>query len=308
MLGVAGYVEEERERTMNYVNKDTRPTLSYEIFPPNTEVGDEKLIAVLDDLKNLHPAFISVTCSNKHRNIEETTVKIANYVQNELHIPTKAHLPALYLSKEQVRQVIDSLDQLGIHKLLALRGDIIEGAEPKRDFSYASDVVRFVKDYAPHFEISGACYPEVHPDSPNQVQDIRYLKEKVDAGCSNLITQLFLDNRIFYEFHEKCALANIEVPIIAGVMPIINRKQALRLLNTNSTRIPKKFKAILDKYEHDPVALRDAGLAYALNQIVDLVTQGADGIHLYTMNQSHTAKYIEDAAGSLFRSSVYTDV
>lgn len=292
---------------MNYVNRDKRPSLSYEIFPPNTQVGDEKIIGVLDELRDLHPAFISVTCSNKARNIEDTTIKLANYVQNNLHIPTKAHLPAIYLTKAQVRNVIDQLDELGIHKLLALRGDKLEDLEPAGDFHYASEVVQFVKEYAPHFQVSGACYPESHPDSPSQVQDIRYLKEKVDAGCESLITQFFLDNEIFYSFHEKCTLANINVPIIAGVMPIINRNQALRLLNSNSTKIPRKFKAILDKYEHDPIALKEAGLAYALNQIVDLVTQGAEGIHLYTMNQSNTAKFIETAASALFKSTVYSD-
>lgn len=286
-------------------HEDKRPTLSYEIFPPNTQVGDEKLIAVLDELKSLKPAFISVTCSNKQRNIEETTIKLSNYVQNTLYIPTKAHLPAIYLSKEQVKSVIHELDQLGIHKLLALRGDILEDLPPKGDFKYASEVVSFVKEFAPHFEISGACYPEAHPDSPSQVQDIKNLKNKVDAGCSSLITQFFLDNEIFYDFHEKCTLANIEVPILAGVMPIINRNQALRLLSSNSTTIPRKFRALLDKYEHDPIALRDAGLAYALNQIVDLVTQGVDGVHLYTMNQAYTANYIENAASSLFNSSIY---
>lgn len=282
-----------------------RPTLSYEIFPPNTQVGDEKIITVLDELKSLKPEFISVTCSNKQRNIEETTIKLSNYVQNTLHIPTKAHLPAIYLSKEQVKSVIDRLDELGIHKLLALRGDILEDLPPVGDFKYATELVHFVKEYAPHFQISGACYPEVHPDSPSQLQDIKYLKEKVDAGCELLVTQFFLDNNVFYEFQEKCALAGIEAPILAGVMPIINRNQALRLLTSNATAIPRKFKAILDKYEHDPIALRDAGLAYALNQIVDLVTEGASGIHLYTMNQSNTALYIEQAARSLFSSPVY---
>ena len=145
----------------------------------------------------------------------------------------------------------------------------------------------------------------MHPDSPSQLQDIKFLKEKVDAGCELLVTQFFLDNNVFYDFQEKCAIAGIEAPILAGVMPIINRNQALRLLTSNATAIPRKFKAILDKYEHDPVSLRDAGLAYALNQIVDLVTEGVSGIHLYTMNQSNTALYIENAARSLFSSPIY---
>lgn len=278
------------------------PSLSYEVFPPNTQVGAERLTHTLNDLAELKPDFISVTCSNRQPNIEETTLKVANHVQNTLHIPTIAHLPAMYLSKERVADSLDSLDQLGIRRVLALRGDILEGLEPVGDFSYAEELIHFIKERKPHFDITAACYPEVHPDAPNAVADIRFLKRKVDAGVDRLITQLFFDNDCFYHFQEKCALANIEVPILAGIMPIVNRNQALRLLTTcETTKLPRKFKAILDKYEHEPQALRAAGLAYALDQIVDLITQGADGIHLYTMNQSDTAHYIADAAKALFK-------
>lgn len=276
-------------------------SLSFEIFPPNTQVGEEKLLTTLEQLGDLTPDFISVTCSNNKRNIEETTLKVAGYVKKHLQIPTIAHLPACYLSKQQVTDILNQLDQLGIRQVLALRGDIDPQIPPTADFSYASDLVAFIKDSAPDFAISGACYPEVHPESANHVTDVLHLKEKVDCGCEQLISQLFFDNEAFYRFQESCQLANIQVPILAGIMPIVNRKQALRIIQTADAKLPKKFLAILDKYEYDPIALRDAGLAYAVDQIVDLVTQDAAGVHLYTMNNAATARQIYQATASLFR-------
>ena len=277
------------------------PSLSFEVFPPNPEVGNDKIIAALKDMPGLAPHFISVTASNNKFNIKETTVRLADYIQNDLEIPTIAHLPAIYLTKEKVAETIADLDKVGVQKILALRGDIIPGVEPQKDFRYATDLIEFIKEQAPHFDIVGACYPEGHPDSPNQISDIQNLKKKVDAGCSSLVTQLFFDNERFYDFQDKCTLAGIDVPIHAGIMPILNRNQALRLLKTcENIHLPRKFKAILDKYENDPESLRAAGLAYAVDQIVDLVTQDVAGVHLYTMNNADTAQYIHQATHALF--------
>ena len=277
------------------------PSLSFEVFPPNPEVGNDKIIAALKDMQGLAPHFISVTASNNKFNIKETTVRLADYIQNDLEIPTIAHLPAIYLTKDKVAETIADLDKVGVQKILALRGDIIPGVEPQKDFRYATDLIEFITEQAPHFDIIGACYPEGHPDSPNQISDIQNLKRKVDAGCSSLVTQLFFDNERFYDFQDKCTLAGIDVPIHAGIMPILNRNQALRLLKTcENIHLPRKFKAILDKYEHDPESLRAAGLAYAVDQIVDLVTQDVAGVHLYTMNNADTAKYIHQATHALF--------
>ena len=277
------------------------PSLSFEVFPPNPEVGNDKIIAALKDMQGLAPHFISVTASNNKFNIKETTVRLADYIQNDLEIPTIAHLPAIYLTKDKVAETIADLDKVGVQKILALRGDIIPGVDPQKDFRYATDLIEFITEQAPHFDIVGACYPEGHPDSPNQISDIQNLKKKVDAGCSSLVTQLFFDNERFYDFQDKCTLAGIDVPIHAGIMPILNRNQALRLLKTcENIHLPRKFKAILDKYENDPESLKAAGLAYAVDQIVDLVTQDVAGVHLYTMNNAETAQYIHQATHALF--------
>lgn len=277
------------------------PSLSFEVFPPNPEVGNDKIISALQNMQDLAPHFISVTASNNKFNIKETTVRLADYIQNDLEIPTIAHLPAIYLTKDKVAETIADLDKVGVQKILALRGDIIPGVEPQKDFRYATDLIEFITEQAPHFDIVGACYPEGHPDSPNQISDIQNLKKKVDAGCSSLVTQLFFDNERFYDFQDKCTLAGIDVPIHAGIMPILNRNQALRLLKTcENIHLPRKFKAILDKYENDPESLRAAGLAYAVDQIVDLVTQDVAGVHLYTMNNADTAQYIHQATHALF--------
>ena len=277
------------------------PSLSFEVFPPNPEVGNDKIIAALKDMQGLAPHFISVTASNNKFNIKETTVRLADYIQNDLEIPTIAHLPAIYLTKDKVAETIADLDKVGVQKILALRGDIMPGVEPQKDCRYATDLIEFITEQAPHFDIVGACYPEGHPDSPNQISDIQNLKRKVDAGCSSLVTQLFFDNERFYDFQDKCTLAGIDVPIHAGIMPILNRNQALRLLKTcENIHLPRKFKAILDKYENDPESLRAAGLAYAVDQIVDLVTQDVAGVHLYTMNNADTAQYIHQATHALF--------
>lgn len=278
------------------------PSLSFEVFPPNPAVGNEKILQALESMQTLAPHFISVTASNNKYNIKETTVALADHIQNDLAIPTIAHLPAIYLTKEKVAETIVALDEVGVKRILALRGDIIPDVEPQKDFRYATDLIAFIKDQAPHFEIVGACYPEGHPDSPNQILDIQHLKKKVDAGCSSLVTQLFFDNERFYDFQDKCTLAGIDVPIHAGIMPILNRNQALRLLKTcENIHLPRKFKAILDKYEHDPESLRAAGLAYAVDQIVDLVTQDVAGIHLYTMNNAEVAHQVHQATEPLFK-------
>lgn len=276
------------------------PTLSFEVFPPNSQTGTANLTATLDQLEGLDPSFISVTASNHKLDYEKTTIDLAKYVHDKLQCPTMVHMPAAYVTKKEVKDVLDQLEKMHINQVLALRGDIIDGYVPETDFKYASDLTRYIKEQKPYFEVSGACYPEVHPDSKNRIDDVKHLKDKVDSGCDQLITQLFYDNDAFYRFQEECAIADINVPILAGIMPIVNRKQALHIIENSSAHLPKKFINILDKYKDKPVSLKEAGIAYAVDQIVDLVTNDVQGVHLYTMNKSDTAKHIFNNTASLF--------
>jgi len=277
-----------------------KPTLSFEVFPPNSQVGTSKLTATLDQLEGLNPSFISVTASNHKLDYEKTTIDLAKYVHDKLQCPTMVHMPAAYVTKKEVDDVLEQLEKMNINQVLALRGDIVEGYTPETDFKYASDLTRYIKQRKPNFEVSGACYPEVHPDSKNRIDDIKHLKDKIDSGCDQLITQLFYDNEAFYRFQEECAIADINVPILAGIMPIVNRKQALHVIENCSARLPKKFISILDKYKDAPVSLKEAGIAYAVDQIVDLVTNDVEGVHLYTLNKSDTANHIFRNTASLF--------
>ena len=278
-----------------------RQSFSIEVFPPGNRTSQENLYNALREMKDLNPDYISVTCSNLSRNIEDTTLKVTHFIKEELELPCIAHLPAVYLSKRQVLRILNELEHIGVDGLLALRGDIHEDIPPVGDFHYATDLIRFIREYNQKLAIYGACYPEVHPDSKNRVEDLNYLKQKSDSGCEKLITQLFFDNELFYDFREDCEIARIDSQIIAGVMPIVNRNQALRLIQTTKAKLPRKFLAILEKYEHDPTALRDAGLAYAIDQIIDLLTHEVDGIHLYAMNQSDVANHVYAATKSLFK-------
>ncbi|MFT8393100.1 MAG: methylenetetrahydrofolate reductase [NAD(P)H] [Liquorilactobacillus ghanensis] len=274
--------------------------LSFEVFPPKTAVSNQKIYQTLHDLQDLRPNFISVTSSNRTLNFENSTLKLADYVQNTLGIPGVVHLTARYFDKSQIDQVLIELKKLGIKNILVLRGDLAPGCPPKKDFNHASDLMTYIKSQDSSFRLFGACYPESHPESPDKVSDIHHLKAKVAAGCDCLITQMFFSNDTFYQFQENCALADIDVPLLAGIMPIVNRAQALHVLKQSECHLPAKFTLMLDRYQNDPEALRAAGLAYAINQITDLVTNQIAGVHLYTMNQPAVARYIYQATKSLF--------
>lgn len=276
------------------------PTLSYEVFPPSTKEACGRLNTTLKALKSLEPEFISVTCSSQSLNLAAETLKVADYVQNAVQVPTMAHLPALYLSKNDVDEIMPKLRERQVKQVLVLRGDVREKLPVKADFKHASDLVAYIRENYPDFKITGACYPEMHPEAKSMVEDVRNLKLKVDAGCDQLITQLFLNNESFYRFRELCAIANINVPILAGVMPVVSERQVSGILKTSASRVPAKFKTVLDKYQNYPHALREAGITYAIDQIVDLLANEVDGIHLYTMNQADTAWQIKNDIGALF--------
>lgn len=285
-----------------------KTTFSFEVFPPKKTSPIETIYNTLDELKNLKPDFISVTFGAGGSENSETTLSIANRIKTVCGVESVVHLPCINLTKEEATSLLTDFRAAGIENILALRGDKVEGKEPCNDFLHASDLIQFIKEFdtlnqdcsEEKFNIIGACYPEGHPDSPSLVDDIKNLKIKVDAGVSHLISQLFFDNNCFYDFIEKAKIAGINVPIEAGIMPVVNKAQIERMISRCGVVLPKKYTAMMEKYGDNAEAIRDAGIAYAIDQIVDLVSQGVDGIHLYTMNNPFVAKKITQAVESLF--------
>lgn len=276
----------------------TKTVFSLEIFPPKPDCDESVVYSTLDELTDIHPDFISVTYGAGGGKNGCRTIRIASDIVTKYNTASVAHLPCVDLTRAQAVQILDRIKASGIENVLALRGDIPEGSELKGDFYHADELVSFIRENY-NLNIIAACYPETHPESRSAVDDIKHLKHKVDCGVSHLITQLFLDNRHFYEFRERTQLAGINVPIEAGIMPVTNKRQIERMVRLCGVELPPKFRCILDRYEHNPVALRDAGIAYAVDQITDLVAEGADGIHLYTMNNPHIAHKIYDAVKNI---------
>ena len=271
---------------------------SFEVFPPKRTMPIEKIYDTLDELAVLKPDFISVTYG-AGGSASAYTIEIASKIKHDLKTESVDHLTCLYLSEEEAREVLSRIEENGIENVLALRGDSSPDFEPKNRFCYASDLISFIKENNPNLNILGACYPEGHSESLNKIDDLRCLKKKTDAGASHLVSQLFFDNSLFFDFAEKARIAGIEAPIEAGIMPVVNKKQIERMVSLCGASLPEKFLKIMNRYEDNPEALRDAGIAYAVDQIVDLVTRGVDGIHLYTMNNAYIARRICEAVKTI---------
>jgi len=280
--------------------KQEKTVFSFEVFPPKRDTSIETIYKTLDELQDLTPDFISVTYGASGSLADNSTCEIASAIKHKYGIESAAHLTCVNSTKEEVMEVLRWLEENGVENILALRGDLVPDMDPKEDFKYASELITFIKESGYDFGVSGACYPEGHLDSTNQVEDILNLKRKVDAGAEHLISQLFFDNHLFYDFVEKARIAGITVPIEAGIMPVVNKKQIERMVSLCGASLPSKFTKMMSRYEHKPEAMRDAGIAYAVNQIVDLVSQGVDGIHLYTMNNPYIAGRICENVKSLF--------
>ncbi len=236
--------------------------------------------------------------------MDNQTVEIAKKIKNNYGVEPIVHLTCLHYEKEEISALLGQLSEAGIENVLALRGDVNPNVPMKHDFRYANELVayielvEFIKKQG-DFHISGACYPETHLEAPCAVTDIRNLKKKVDAGASHLVSQLFFDNEAFYRFYEKTRIAGIDVPVEAGIMPVTNKAQIERMVNICGATLPKKFEKILHKYEDHKEALFDAGMAYAINQIVDLIANDVDGIHIFTMNNPKVAGRICDGIRNL---------
>lgn len=276
-----------------------KTVFSLEVFPPKKTSPTAAILPTLEQLQSINPDFISVTLGAGGTDHYNGTVSVADLIQNQLHIPAVAHVPGLYQTKQQVLDLLDKLSSINIENVLALRGDRIPDKQPAGDFNHANELVAFIKQNRPNFSIASACYPNCHTEAVDFVDDIGNLKRKVDAGVDHLITQLFFDNQAFYDFKEKTEIAGINVPIEAGIMPCTNRNQIARITQISGVPLPKKFRAIMDRYQDNKEAMRDAGIAFAVDQIIDLVSQGVDGIHLYSMNHAGIARQIWEETHSV---------
>jgi len=276
-------------RVIDVINSET-PTLSIEVFPPKVEAKYETIEKATEEIAALKPGFMSVTYG-AGGGTSDFTVSIAENLQNKYDVPVLAHLSCISSTRDGVRKQLNHMKEVGITNVLALRGDIPEGVEYSADwdYHYATELVKEIKEFDSSICIGGACYPEVHPDSENQIEDIKHLKEKVDAGCEFLTTQMFFDNNIFYNFLYKVREAGITVPIVPGIMPLTNIKQLKRTLALSGTVLPLRFRYLLDKFGSDEAAMKQAGIIYASEQIIDLYSNGIKNVHVYSMNKPEVA-------------------
>ncbi len=270
-----------------------RPMLSMEVFPPKTSDTFETVKEATEKIALLKPSYMSVTYG-AGGGTSEYTAFIAENVQKNYGVPALAHLSCISSKKEDIKHQLDLLKGKGIENILALRGDIPEGMSREHlDYHYASELTREIREYG-HFCIGGACYPESHPESATSFDDIRYLKEKVEAGCEFLTTQMFFDNNVLYNFLYRIREAGITVPVVAGIMPVTNPKSIKRICAISGTALPRRFVRIVDKFGSSPEQMAQAGIAYATEQIVDLYANGVNAVHLYTMNKPEVARRIKE--------------
>ncbi len=271
------------------------PLFSFEFFPPKTPQGEESLFRTIDHLRELNPAFVSVTYG-AGGSTQDKTVELVSRIKHEIGIESMAHLTCVGADREEIRSVLERLHRHGIENVLALRGD------PPRDqphfqrteggFGYAAELVRFIRDCGFDFCLGGACYPEGHIECPDRDQDLQHLCEKVGAGLEFLITQLFFDNASYFTFVDRARDAGIDIPIIAGIMPITNLSQIERFTAMCGATIPTQLRAELEKVRHDEAAVRRIGIAHATTQCRELLEHGVPGIHFYTLNQSPATRAI----------------
>ena len=276
--------------------KTKTPTLSFEVFPPKTSDTYETVKDAAEHIAALGPDFMSVTYG-AGGGTSKYTIDIAADIEERYGVPVIAHLTCVSSSRDTVKARIEDMANAGIKNVLALRGDVPESM--KNDdrslwhYSHAVDLISEIKESGKDFCIGGACYPEVHPESSCQKEDIKHLKEKIDAGCEFLTTQMFFDNNLFYNFMYKIREAGITVPIVAGIMPITNAKQVERAIKLSGSHMPQRFKALVDHFGTDPRAMMQAGIAYSTDQIIDLLANGISAVHVYSMNKPEVAEAIQ---------------
>ena len=272
-------------------------SLSFEVFPPKTDTSFESVKNATEEIARLRPSFMSVTYG-AGGGTSRYTLEIAKNIKESYGVPTLAHLTCVSSTKGTVKRKIEELKTAGIENVMALRGDLTpELADSDRSlwaYRHAVDLVRELKESGADFCIGGACYPEIHPESANQKEDIKHLKEKVDAGCDFLTTQMFFDNNLLYNFLYKIREAGITVPVIPGIMPITNGNQIERAIKLSGSFMPQRFKSLVDKFGTTPAAMKQAGIAYATDQIIDLFANGITNVHVYSMNKPDVAAAIQN--------------
>ena len=276
-----------------------RPTLSFEVFPPKTSDSYQSVARATQEIAALRPDFMSVTYG-AGGGTSDYTVGIASGIRQQYGVDVLAHLTCVSSTRDHVARVLEQLKEKGIQNVLALRGDIPEGGAPAHDYQYAAQLVRDIKAHG-DFCVGGACYPEGHPESPTKNADIDHLKAKVEAGCQFLATQMFFDNNILYNFLYRIREKGITVPVVAGIMPVTNGKQIARICKLSGTYLPERFKAIVDKFGDNPAAMRQAGVAYAAQQIIDLIANGVEHIHIYSMNKPEIAASIQASLSEVLK-------
>lgn len=274
-----------------------KPVLSFEVFPPKKESAYESVEKAASEIAKLSPSFMSVTYG-AGGGTSKYTVDIAAGLARDYGVTSMAHLSCVSSTREHVKDMVEKFKENGIENVLALRGDIPADGHVENDYKYASELVYDLKSMG-DFCIGGACYPEGHPESLNKKEDIRHLKEKVDAGCDFLTTQMFFDNNLFYNFLYRVREAGITVPIVAGIMPVTNANQMKRILSMSGTYLPTRFKMILDKFGDNPAAMKQAGIAYTTEQIIDLVANDIHAIHIYSMNKPDVAAQIKSSVSEI---------
>ena len=283
--------------TSLFENKQ-KTVFSFEVFPPKKTSPIESVYGKLEEICMLRPDFVSVTYGAGGSGGHSRTCEIASKIKNDLGVESVAHLTCVNSTRTDIDATLADFRAHHIENILALRGDYTKGVRPQCDFRYASELCAYITRQG-GFDIAGACYPEGHLEAKDAVEDILNLKKKVDAGATHLISQLFFDNSLFYRILEHTRIAGVNVPIEAGIMPVTNRAQIERMVSLCGASLPAKFSKVMQRYESRPEALRDAGIAYAVEQIVDLIANGVDGIHLYTMNNPYVARRITEAVSSL---------
>ena len=273
------------------IYKTKKTVLSFEIFPPKKDDELENIDPTLEILSDLKPDYISVTFGAGGHANNSKTIALAKRIKEVYHTEPVVHLTGLCYDKEEIDLFAKEIQNAGVENILALRGDINPNVPQKDVFPHASDLIAYLKE-SYDFCIAGACYPEIHPESKDRVEEMKNLKKKVDAGAEVLLSQLFFSNKTFYEFTEICRIAGMDVPITPGIMPALNAAQINRMVTMCGATLPHSFQKIIERFGNNKDALFDAGMSYALSQIIDLLANDVDGIHLYTMNNPVVAKKI----------------